>query len=431
VPRRPSATGCSLPSAAFCESFEGARNISGNRNGDWSTARFSAARWHPDLSSDPDHVNRAQIPACRSGAVANPLPAADSLVCNPSSAIRSHYGLTSTAVQNYGDNSYRISQPFDVAGRTGTIDFDVSLYMQGALLGWPTLAFTSQPYSAPSYLADNSGAATPREGLEVQFNSLCADAGAWTAFLKVRTYHLFRETLLHDEHGAESGCTSNVKTAAGRLNHVQVRVSQSHIEVWVSDASADGVHYGPLKRTFSAPLALTFSRGYVYVGVHNHATVKYANLPSWTVLWDNIAFDGPRVPASRVSQVSAAATPSGSGLNMGYWLPATGTAPLGLPGVSTANVTSATLVFDAFADSISNSNWSGFRFSYRLNGKGWHSAALSADEIALMPRASSFSFSLPVDPHELVNGTNTVQFAGSGFYAGYQPFIGNIDLIVG
>ena len=55
-PTYPPVVGCPLAGAAFCENFEGSRNISGNRNGDWSTARFSAARWHPSLESDPDHV---------------------------------------------------------------------------------------------------------------------------------------------------------------------------------------------------------------------------------------------------------------------------------------------------------------------------------------------------------------------------------------
>ena len=300
-PAGPVAAGCGLSGAAFCEDFEGPRNTSGNRNGDLSTANFSAARWHPDLSSEPDHVGPAQIPTCRGGSVSNPLPPADSLVCDPSSAIQSHYALTSTAAQNYGDNSYRIAQQFDIANRTGTIDFDASLYIQGALMGWPTIAFTSDPYSAPSYLADNSGGATPREGVQIHFNSVCPGPGGWTAFPKVRTYHQFAETLLHDENGFESWCTSNVTTAAGHLNHVQIKLSQSHLEILMSDASADGVHYGPLKKVFSAPLNLAFTRGYLYFGVHNHATLKYGNLPSWTVQWDNIAFDGPRLAPQRAS----------------------------------------------------------------------------------------------------------------------------------
>jgi hypothetical protein len=98
--------------------------------------------------------------------------------------------------------------------------------------------------------------------------------------------------------------------------------------------------------------------------------------------------------------------------------------------VATANVSSARLVFDMAADQISNRNWSAWRVNYRLNGGPWHSIGFSPDELAVIDRAGSYIFSTPVDPAELVNGTNSVQFSGSNFYAGYQPYIGNIDLVL-
>jgi hypothetical protein len=431
----PSPPGCGLSSAAFCEDFEGPRNTTGNRNGDLSAAKFSLARWRSELGTQPGYVERAQIPGCRGGAQSNPLPPGDSLVCDPSSTIQSHYALISTAAQNYGDSTYRIAQQFDVANRNGTISFNASLYVQGGLLGWPTLAFTSDPYSAPSYLADNSAGPTPRQGLQIHFNSVCPGPAGWTPFPNVRIYDRYRETELHDENGFESWCTSNIRTASGQLNHVEIRLSQSHIELWMTDASSDGVHFGALKKVFSTSMNLGFTRGYVYFGAHNHATQKYAGMPSWTVLWDNIAFDGPRLAPGRVSQVNDADVPSGNGMNLGYGLPNSGgggaTPAFTLPNVSTSNVAGATLVFDVGADQISNSNWSAWTVNYRLNGGAWHAAALSADELALMPfRGGSFSFSVALNPNELVNGTNTVQFSGTNFYAGYQPYIGNIDLVV-
>ena len=42
----------------------------------------------------------------------------------------------------------------------------------------------------------------------------------------------------------------------------------------------------------------------------------------------------------------------------------------------------------------------------------------------------SFIFSIPVNTGELVPGTNTVQFSGTGFLGGHKPFIGNIDLVI-
>jgi hypothetical protein len=343
--------------------------------------------------------------------------------------------LVSTAEQNYGDNSYRLAQQFDIAGRTGTVRFAASLYVKDGLWGWPTFAFTSDPYNAPSYLADNSAGPTPREGIEVQFNSVCPGPSGWTAFPKVRAYDRYQETEVADENGFASWCTSAVTTQPDRLNQVQIQISQSHITIWMSDASGDGVHFGPLKKVYSAPLSLTFSRGYLYFGVHNHATVKYGGPASWTVLWDNIGFDGPKLAPDRVYQVNDAGVASGSGRTLGYALPnsATGgaTSTLKLTGVTTSGASSARLVFDMGADEITNTNWADWRVNYRLNGHAWHAVGLSADELALMPhRSGSFIFSVPVSGAELATGTNTVQFSGTNFYGGYQPYIGNIDLVV-
>ena len=82
------------------------------------------------------------------------------------------------------------------------------------------------------------------------------------------------------------------------------------------------------------------------------------------------------------------------------------------------------------ADPISNTNWSAWRVNYRLNGGAWHAVAISPDEVALMNRAGSYIFSVGVSLAELRNGANTVQFSGTNFYAGFQPYIANIDLVV-
>ena len=343
----------------------------------------------------------------------------------------------STSEQNYGDNSYRLSQQFDIAGRTGTIRFDVDLHPDTGLPGWATLGFTSDPYNAPSYLADNGAGPTPREGVQIHFSASCPSPAGQAAFPKVRTYSHNTETLVPDENGLGGWCQDGVQTQADHLNRVEVHVSQSYIEIYASDPSSDGVNFGPLKKMYSAPIALSFSRGYLYFGVHNHASEKYAGTASVNVQWDNISFDGPKLPADRVSQVDTAAQPNGGGMNLGWWLPdsATGgaTAPLTLPNVSEAGATTARLVWDMAADEISNgsSTWSSWRVNYRLNGGPWHSAALSADELALMPqRGSSFIFSVPIDLSEIADGNNTVQFSGTNFFAGYQPYIGNIDLVL-
>jgi hypothetical protein len=422
----PGPAGCGLPSAAFCENFDGGRNTAGNRTGDVSPTLFSLARWRSELGQEPNLVQSAQIPACRSGAGSAPLP---------SSAIQTPYALVATAEQNYGDNSYRLAPQFDIAGRTGTIRFDTSLDVQDGLLGWPVMAFTSEPYNAPSYLADNSAGPTPSEGIEIQFKAVCPGPSGWTPFPTVRTYSRHQESEINDENGLDSSCPNGVTAQAGHLNRVEIRISQTHVEMWASDASGDGVNFGGLRKVYSAPINLSFTRGYVYIGVHNHATVKYANLPSWNVPWDNIAFDGPQIPNNRTYQVDNSMVPSGGGMDLGWWLPnsATGatTPALTLGGVSTAGAASGRLVFDMAADPITNTNYGSWRVNYQINGGAVHSVGFSADELALVGgRAGSYIFSVPVDLAEFRDGSNTVQFSGTGFYGGYQPYIGNVDLVL-
>ena len=64
-------------------------------------------------------------------------------------------------------------------------------------------------------------------------------------------------------------------TAPGALNHVEVYVTQTHLEVWTSDTSPDGVTFPNLHLLWAGDVALPFSRGYVSLALRNHATMKY------------------------------------------------------------------------------------------------------------------------------------------------------------
>jgi hypothetical protein len=88
-------------------------------------------------------------------------------------------------------------------------------------------------------------------------------------------------------------------TAPDALNHVEVYITQTHLEVWVSDVSPDGVNFPDLHMLWAGDVALPFSRGYVSLAVRNHATIKYWLSSAATVRFDNIGFDGPVVPGAR------------------------------------------------------------------------------------------------------------------------------------
>ena len=194
-----------------------------------------------------------------------------------------------------------------------------------------------------------------------------------------------------------------------------MHVSTGRIDVCASDAGSAAVD-----KCWAFAVNLGFTRGYVYIGGHNHATVKYGGPQAWDTYWDNVGFDGPALQASAVAQVANA---GGSGF--AYPLGATLGAPLTLPNVTPRGT--ARLVLDVGADAISNGNHASWRLNYRLNGGAVHAVPFTPTPSA--SRAGSFGFSIPVDSNELVAGNNTVQFSASGFTGGSAPFVGNVDLV--
>ena len=59
-------------------------------------------------------------------------------------------------------------QPFDFAGRTGTVSFDVSNDTQGTHAAWPEFWITDTPVPAP-FNHFNSWLSLPKNGLGIRF----------------------------------------------------------------------------------------------------------------------------------------------------------------------------------------------------------------------------------------------------------------------
>jgi hypothetical protein len=280
------------------------------------------------------------------------------------------------------------------------------------LWGWPTMMILADPYSAPSYQDDNSSGASPRSGVVLHFPWDCGAP-------MLRTY---RDGVETDDGSAWhfGGCTGLPTTAPGTMNRVQLQVAQDHLRVCVSDA-------GQLDRSahcWDYALDLDFTQGWVSFGGHNHASVKYGGGPIWTTTWDNISFDGPAIPIARVSQVA-----NGPGRDIGYPLPPRD-APLTLtfPDVELAGATQARLVLSAHADDVHNPDTAAWRLNYQLNDGPTHSAPFTFRPDGNV--TAGYLFTIPVPTAELRNGNNTITFSGTGMHGGYQPYIGNIDLVV-
>jgi hypothetical protein len=205
-------------------------------------------------------------------------------------------------------------QPFDFAGRTGTVSFDVSNDTHGIHAAWPEFWMSNLPVPAPFNHFD-SWQALPQHGFGVRFAvqaepgqlGLCPNANninspRWTADSAV----VVRNYVMEDTNafGTPSNppltinildCVIAPPDGSGILNHVEVQVNQSRIDIYATDA---GVAPTPttLRKIASITNAnLTFTRGLIWLeDVHYNA--DKGTPPSQrqhTFVWDNVAFDGP------------------------------------------------------------------------------------------------------------------------------------------
>ena len=238
-------------------------------------------------------------------------------------------------------------------------------------------------------------------------------------------------------------------TAKGALNHVEIYLTQTHVEVWASDASPDGVTFPNFQRLYAGDLDLPFSRGYVSLIGRNHATIKYSEELAWIARWDNVGFDGPVVDGWREASVPDALEPTadGDGLRTGYTVPAAENGEsvrLEIPAVDLTGVTTARLALSAQYPWF---EWNGvnhpptyFNLRFRLNGGPWHDRhvtdveanafqSFSGDSGAV--GAGLLSQIIDVDVAELRDGTNTLDFAGANVWTGsYRIGVVGIDLVL-
>jgi hypothetical protein len=213
-------------------------------------------------------------------------------------------------------------QPFDFAGRTGTVAFDVSNDTQGSHAAWPEFWISDTPVPTP-FSHGSIWISLPKNGFGLRFggnaeigqgglcpNSNNLDKRRFTvdsAFV-VRNYQ-YEDVAwngVQDAYPAGTGMAVNILDCVvmspgpnGPLNHMEIRVAQNLIEVWASDAGSTALRK---IATITNP-NLSFSRGLVWMQDAHYNASKGAcagNFPAnpvcqdqHTFTWDNVAFDGP------------------------------------------------------------------------------------------------------------------------------------------
>jgi hypothetical protein len=435
----PGGPGCGLDHAAFCDTFD-APSRPGSRAGELDPSKWSAARMcdigGPTADDRAVAIHSAKLPKCRGDLPTQVVPDQDALICDPSDTVQGNHLMVVVAAQNYGQNSYRIRQPFDFADRTGTVVFDAEGANVG-LLGWVSVEITEDPTPAPSFTLQQNleNGAVPRNGLEIQLGLNCS--GACVGIMDMLEYDDFAQTVVYD--GAQRNLS--VPASTGKLNHFQVKLSTKHVDVYATPASSDGKTFAAPVLIGSADLKLGFSRGYVHMTTHNHATMKYSNdtVDAWVARWDNVGFDGPAmVGAYREYSIPDSLSKTSSGMiNVAYRLTDASKGPaqvLTFDKVDLTNVTGARLALENWSYHAAGSPApTTYALNYRLNGHGWHARPLTAGELQMMttlPNAGTRSVMVDVDVAELVSGKNTLELTTTNAAPEAVPVALNIDLVL-
>jgi len=482
---------CGFEEPAFCETFE-AGPQDGGRSGELDPTRFSVARgmpYSPSSFDDAFRLGPALIGECRADhAHTRVLPDDDVLVCDPLDTIPTRHAYAVAAAQNYGLSTYRIRQPFDWEGRTGTIQLDIDLTNNG-LGGWPALVIAEDPSPTPSFDWQERGSG-PRNGVSIEFGTGWCNTPQ-TLETIVYTFEDYVQTSYIPSFDCE---IPHATTAPDSLNHVIVYLSDEHLEVWVSDVSPDGVSFPNLQLLWEGDVPLSFSRGYVSLALRNHATMKYWLGSAATLRFDNFGFDGPKVTGyreysapdsltsysglpgcapdagacewegdviashpdeeGRVSCAESVCTYEGEGRNVGYTIPnlveveQDGVAPVALDfsGVDLTDMTRARLVLGATYPWF---EWNEvfpppteLALHYRVNGGDWHERHISEaeanaftdffPEIGGAGAGAGFlnqAIDLPLD--ELVTGDNRIELLAANTWTGtYRVAVTGVDLVL-
>lgn len=314
--------GLQLGSAAiFCDTFD-TKNAGTvpSRTGDLDPNVWGVSRADGSVNFGQSQFNPwspTQIQTCTGAA--NVRPPSDVMICN--GQLREAIDDNPSATFDNGGVAVLAmypKQPFDFAGRTGTVSFDVSNDSHGNHAAWPEFWMSDLPVPIPFNHFD-SWQSLPANGFGVRFAAqalpgqfgLCPNTNninspRWSvdSGVVVRNYVMEDVNYQGVDFGVASNpplklnildCVIAPTDGSGIMNHVEVRITQSEIDIYATDA---GIVPSPttLRKIASFTNAnLTLTRGLVWLeDVHYNA--DKGNPPSQrthTFIWDNLAFDGP------------------------------------------------------------------------------------------------------------------------------------------
>jgi hypothetical protein len=303
-------SGCQFLTAAptdvaFCETFDVPTPNPATRSGDLNATLWGVSRTNTAVNLGQGQYNDlfpARLLGC--GAPQTVLPPNDVRICN---------GRVQEAVFDNGGQPILAlypKQPFDIAGRTGTVVFDVSADSEGPHAAWPEFWWTDKPVPAP-HAGELSGQ-LPYARHSFGFALGAADCGTGTG---VESISVTRNYAPASIPFLRTGWVTR-GSATGALNHFEVRISVDRAEVWAADAGSDNIRLIAIAEN----LGLTFTRGLIWLEHVAYNGCKFDSQCDHTLAWDNVGFDGPETYRDLSFDARDAMVPVPGGVRLGYAL---------------------------------------------------------------------------------------------------------------
>ncbi len=394
---------------AFCDTFDNAARSNPSRSGAlnptvWGVSELSV-RDNPSQGLDDNFVPATAAAACGGGTV---KPPQNVQICNGRLFDTANDGGSQSIVAMYP------RQPFDIAGRTGDVTFDVANDSLDGHAAWPSLVYTDQPVPAPYQSA--AGIDTfARNSFGITFagqvSSNCP-RGKWSVdgMFETANYALSAVPFTHD------ACVRMSKDPTHQ-SHVEIQISPTSVVVWA--ASAPGATR--LVKIAHAGVTMPLTRGLLWMEDVHYNAGKYApGQENNTFGWDDFGFDGAVLPRDRGFDVPENTVErGGESLNTGWSWDDQSVRVQTLPvdAASLGHAQGALVEFDWFADDQTVPTIS-------LNGHAPISTAWPfGDGTTYTWRTIAIQVPLP----EVIQGRNTVAVTRASTPEGS---VANFDLIL-
>ena len=431
------ATGCrqfmTEPTAtmAFCDPMNTNEHVAGTRSGSLNGVLWGVSRMGSDINTGQGLLNDwAASTQDQCGTNVQVAPGSDVNSCNGETVESVNDAGGQTVLQMYP------RQPFNFAGRTGVVEFNMSNNSLSSHAAWTSFSITDQPFAAADPedlpgMIDNA-----RNSVVVYFEG-CGLGGGQNCGSNTPANHpatcvipVIEQTVNYVTESvpySTDGCV-DLSSSPTALDHVEVQVSPTSMVVYMSDPG----NPSSLRKVGHADFTLPLTQGLVWLGDEHYNGDKYcdASPPQCeqtdTFGWSDLAFDGPVLPRDLGFDVLDNTAPGGTApsgqpmTSLGYKVPAGGSLT-----VSTANPVTAADISAATGALLEMTYMAPKTvITYDVNG---HSNTFNTSTAMANSSYPTFTLSLPVPLSELVAGVNTIQVSSAD---GLTDTAGNFDLIL-